>query len=155
MIKYGGNIVDAYGIVNVISPAGLPIRGIVGISPDPIMFVAVNSVDIEKSTEFYNRLGFVEQVRPTSLLLSLLSRAPLIRFLPGVSVLPTKQGTGSNRARATKGVRLPGPITQFHGSAVVESSQENKVLDPEPRYTVVELCLLPKIGNFRCDGPRQ
>ena len=92
MIKYGGNIVDAYGIVNVISPAGLPIRGIVGISPDPIMFVAVNSVDIEKSTEFYNRLGFVEQVRPTSLLLSLLSRAPLIRFLPGVSVLPTKQG---------------------------------------------------------------
>eukprot|EP00977_Amphora_coffeiformis_P005310 scaffold1131_cov161-Amphora_coffeaeformis.AAC.4 len=42
MVKNGGNVLDAYGYVNVVSPSGLPIRSIVGISPDPIMFVALN-----------------------------------------------------------------------------------------------------------------
>lgn len=63
MTSNGGNIIDAYGFVNVVSPSGLPIRAIVGISPDPIMFVAVNCLDVEESREFYNNLGFVEQVR--------------------------------------------------------------------------------------------
>jgi len=64
MTSNGGNIIDAYGFVNVVSPSGLPIRAIVGISPDPIMFVAVNCLDVEESREFYNNLGFVEQKYP-------------------------------------------------------------------------------------------
>lgn len=65
MIKYGGNILDAYGIVNVISPCGLPMRGIIGIRPDPIMFLAINCKDVEQSREFYEQqLGFVQQPYP-------------------------------------------------------------------------------------------
>lgn len=64
MVKNGGNILDAYGIVNVVSPSGLPIRGIVGISPDPIMFIAINCQDVKKSRAFYEQLGFVEQEYP-------------------------------------------------------------------------------------------
>lgn len=62
MTKNGGNVLDAYGWVNVVSPAGLPVRGIVGIRPDPMMFLAVNCDDVGKSEEFYGRLGFVRQV---------------------------------------------------------------------------------------------
>lgn len=63
MVAAGGNIIDAYGLVNVISPCGLPVRGIVGISPDPIMLVAINCESVKESTAFYERLGFKEQVR--------------------------------------------------------------------------------------------
>ena len=62
MTRYGGNVIDAYGWVNVVSPAGLPVRGIVGICADPMMFLAVNCEDISKSEEFYAKLGFVRQV---------------------------------------------------------------------------------------------
>jgi hypothetical protein len=62
MVRYGGNVIDAYGYVNVICPAGVPIRAIVGIkSIDPIMFIAINCVNITQSTEFYTsnkQLGF-------------------------------------------------------------------------------------------------
>lgn len=71
MVKYGGNVIDAYGWVNVVSPAGLPVRGIVGIRPDPIMFLAVNCVDVAKSEEFYNKLGFVRQASAESSLSSI------------------------------------------------------------------------------------
>ena len=64
MVKYGGNILDAYGWVNVVSPAGLPVRSIVGIRPDPIMFLAINCADVAQSEEFYNKLGFVRQEYP-------------------------------------------------------------------------------------------
>lgn len=63
MVKNGGNILDAYGIVNVISPSGLPMRAIIGISPDPIMFLALNCQNVKESRQFYEQLGFVEQVR--------------------------------------------------------------------------------------------
>jgi len=66
MVANAGNILDAYGLVNVVSPSGLPIRGIVGISPDPIMFVAVNCKNVQESKEFYENLGFVEQEVPYS-----------------------------------------------------------------------------------------
>lgn len=66
MVKNGGNIIDAFGYVNVISPAGLPIRGIVGISPDPIMFIALNCQDLKASRAFYEQLGFAEQEYPYS-----------------------------------------------------------------------------------------
>jgi hypothetical protein len=64
MVANGGNILDAYGIVNVVSPSGLPIRGIVGISPDPIMFVAINCANVQASKVYYEQLGFVEQEYP-------------------------------------------------------------------------------------------
>jgi hypothetical protein len=63
MVEAGGKITDAYGLVNVVSPSGLPLRGIVGISPDPIMLIAINCKDVKDSREFYEQLGFVEQVR--------------------------------------------------------------------------------------------
>jgi hypothetical protein len=66
MIANGGNILDAYGLINVISPAGLPIRGVVGIAPDPMMYVAINCQDVKESKEFYEELGFVEQDVPYS-----------------------------------------------------------------------------------------
>lgn len=63
MTANGGNILDAYGYVNVVSPSGLPIRSIIGIRPDPMMFVAINCENVQKSKAFYQQLGFVEQVR--------------------------------------------------------------------------------------------
>merc|ERR1712238_70589 len=66
MIASGGKILDAYGLINVVSPSGLPIRGIGGISPDPIMFVAINCKVVQDSKEFYEKLGFVEQEVPNS-----------------------------------------------------------------------------------------
>lgn len=54
---------DAYGLVNVVSPCGLPMRGIVGISPDPIMLLAINCKNVKESAAFYEKLGFSEQVR--------------------------------------------------------------------------------------------
>ena len=64
MVKNGGNVLDAYGYVNVVSPSGLPIRGIVGIWPDPIMLCAINCVNVQESKAFYEQLGFVEQAYP-------------------------------------------------------------------------------------------
>lgn len=62
MVASGGKILDAYGLVNVVSPSGLPMRGIVGISPDPIMLLAINCQDVKESAAFYEQLGFSEQV---------------------------------------------------------------------------------------------
>mmetsp|Transcript_14520 Transcript_14520/g.17514 ORF Transcript_14520/g.17514 Transcript_14520/m.17514 type:complete len:255 (+) Transcript_14520:1-765(+) len=64
MVKNGGNVLDAYGYVNVVSPCGFPMRSIVGISPDPIMMVAINCQDVQRSRAFYEKLGFVEQEYP-------------------------------------------------------------------------------------------
>lgn len=64
MVAAGGNILDAYGHVDVVSPTGLPIRGIVGIAPDPIMLVAINCVDVQASKTFYQQLGFIERDVP-------------------------------------------------------------------------------------------
>jgi hypothetical protein len=66
MVANGGKILDAYGLVNVLSPCGLPMRGIVGISPDPIMFVAINCKDVQESKSFYQQLGFEETEVPYS-----------------------------------------------------------------------------------------
>jgi len=62
MVKNGGNVLDAFGIVNVVSPVGLPMRGIVGISPDPMMFIAINTSDMQGSQNFYETLGLTKQV---------------------------------------------------------------------------------------------
>jgi hypothetical protein len=60
MVKSGGNILDAYGHVEVMSPSGLPVRGIIGSVPDPIMFIAINCVNVKESQAFYEQLGFQE-----------------------------------------------------------------------------------------------
>ena len=62
MVQNGGKILDAYGLVNVVSPSGLPMRGIIGITPDPIMLLAVNCKNVQESQAFYEQLGFAEQV---------------------------------------------------------------------------------------------
>ena len=63
MLENGGNILDAYGLVTVVSPAGLPIRGVVGIAPDPIMYVAINCQDVNESREFYEKpRGDIEDI---------------------------------------------------------------------------------------------
>lgn len=64
MMKYGGNVKDAFGLVNVISPAGIPFRSIVGISPDPIMFIAIYTSNIAESCAFYESLGITKQQYP-------------------------------------------------------------------------------------------
>lgn len=64
MVASKGNILDAYGFVNVVSPSGLPMRAIVGIRPDPIMFVAINTKDVEQSRAFYEQFGMVKQPYP-------------------------------------------------------------------------------------------
>lgn len=68
MVANGGKITDAYGLVNVISPSGLPLRGIVGLTPDPMMLLAVNCINVKESQAFYAKLGFVEQVRDKMIL---------------------------------------------------------------------------------------
>ena len=65
MVASGAKILEAYGNVNVVSPSGLPFRGIVGITPDPIMLVAINCKDVKECKTFYQQLGFFEQVRFT------------------------------------------------------------------------------------------
>jgi len=64
MVKNGGNVFNGYGIVEVVSPSGLPMRGVVGISPDPMMFVALNCQNVKESKSFYEQLGFAEQEYP-------------------------------------------------------------------------------------------
>eukprot|EP00978_Attheya_sp_CCMP212_P001791 scaffold3695_cov54-Attheya_sp.AAC.2 len=66
MVANGGNVLDAFGFVNVVSPCGLPMRGIVGIWPDPIMFVAINCDNVGTSRDYYQALGFREQEYPYS-----------------------------------------------------------------------------------------
>lgn len=65
MVKHGGNVLDAYGWANVVSPARLPIRGVVGArSPDPMMFVALYCDDVDASEGFYAKLGFIRREYP-------------------------------------------------------------------------------------------
>jgi hypothetical protein len=64
MVKNGGNVLDAYGYINVVAPCGLPMRGIVGIWPDPMMFCAINCQSVQDSKAFYAQLGFAEQEYP-------------------------------------------------------------------------------------------
>lgn len=57
-------MIDAFGLINVVSPCGLPIRGIVGVAPDPMMFCAINCKNVQESKAFYEQLGFAEQEYP-------------------------------------------------------------------------------------------
>lgn len=64
LLANGGTITDAYGIVDVISPSGIPFRGIMGSVPDPMMFVAIYCTNLPQSQAFYQSIGFMPYEYP-------------------------------------------------------------------------------------------
>ncbi len=139
MVKNGGNIIDAYGVVNVISPSGLPMRGIVGISPDPIMFIAVNCQNVKQSREFYEQLGFVEVeypfCRPNKGMGQFEPPQPKnsVYLAPsknsmGVLLLPSKKRGNVRNNPAFRGMKIV--YTPPEGSEVVDGNNLYQVKDP-------------------------
>lgn len=94
MVANGGNVLDAYGYVNVVSPSGLPIRSIVGIAPDPIMFVAVNCANVAESKAYYEKLGFVEQEYPYARPNKGMGQFEPMQPAKSVYMAPSKNGMG-------------------------------------------------------------
>ena len=138
MVKTGGNILDAYGIVNVISPSGLPFRGIIGIRPDPLMFVALNCVNLKESREFYEQLGFFEQEYPYARPNKGMGQFEPLQPKNSIYMAPSVNSMGvlllqSKKKRGTK----PNPVfrsmnivyTPSEGT-VVEEKDVMKVMDP-------------------------
>jgi hypothetical protein len=112
MVKNGGNIMDAYGYVNVVSPSGLPIRGIVGISPDPIMFIAINCIDVKQSQKFYEKLGFVEQPYPYCRPNQGLGQFEPIQPEKSVYMAPPANGMGVLLLKSKEKKIIPNPAIQ-------------------------------------------
>jgi catechol 2,3-dioxygenase-like lactoylglutathione lyase family enzyme len=112
MVKNGGNILDAYGLVNVVSPSGLPIRGIVGIAPDPIMFVAINCIDVKKSQRFYEQLGFTVQEYPYCRPNKGLGQFEPIQPEKSVYMAPSSNGLGVLLLKSTVRKIVPNPAVQ-------------------------------------------
>ena len=128
MIKNGGDIIDAFGIVNVVSPSGLPMRGIVGISPDPIMFVALNCQNLKQSVEFYEQLGFVKQEYPFCR-----PNKGMGQFEPpqpknSVYLAPSKNSMGVLLLQSKKRNVKSNPA--FRGMKIVYSPSEGTTVDP-------------------------
>jgi hypothetical protein len=124
----GGTIVNAYGLVEAISPCGLPVRGIVGFVPDPIMFIAINCANVPASKAYYESLGFVEHqvpyARPSrgTTLFEPAPPAKAVYMAPsancmGVLLLPTKN----------KKVPTANPVLQSLN--VIYSSDGNDIFD--------------------------
>lgn len=125
MTKNGGNILDAYGYINVVSPSGLPIRGIVGIRPDPIMFLAINCVSVDESRAFYQKLGFVEQEYPFA--------------------RPSK-GTGPfEPAQPFKSVYMS-TSPNCMGVLLLQSKNKKKAVKPNPVFESLNLVYTPSQG---------
>lgn len=125
MTKNGANILDAYGYINVVSPSGLPVRGIVGLRPDPIMFLAINCANVEESRAFYQKLGFVEQEYPFA--------------------RPSK-GTGPfEPAKPAKSVYLA-PSPNCMGVLLLPSKNKKKVT-PNPVFESLNLVYTPSEGS--------
>lgn len=122
MVKNGGNILDAYGIVNVISPSGLPMRGIVGISPDPIMFVALNCLNVRESRDFYAQLGFVEQ------------EYPFCR--------PNK-GMGQFEPPQPKNSIYMAPSRNAMGVLLLQTDRKKKTVKPNPAFRSMNIVYTP------------
>eukprot|EP00804_Cyclotella_cryptica_P007449 CCRYP_002655-RB/>CCRYP_002655-RB protein AED:0.06 eAED:0.06 QI:86/1/1/1/0.4/0.33/6/2272/408 len=133
MVKYGGNVLDAYGWVNVVSPAGLPVRGIVGIRPDPIMFLAVNCVDVAKSEEFYDNLGFVRQEYPYARL---------------------NQGQGQFEPPQPKNSVYVAPSPNSMGILLLQNKNRRKAIIPNPVLRSLNVVYAPSDGgNNGSDAP--
>jgi hypothetical protein len=124
MVKNGGTVVDAYGLVNVVSPSGLPMRGIVGLWPDPIMFCAINCAKVQESKAFYEQLGFVEQSYPYS--------------RPG-------KGTGQFEPPQPKGSIYMSPSPNSMGVLLLPS--KNKKITANPAVQGLNLVYTPSEGG--------
>ena len=126
MVANGGKIIDAYGLVNVVSPCGLPMRGIVGISPDPMMFVAINCQDVQQSRLFYEQLGFVEQDVPYS--------------------RPSK-GTTIFEPAPPKGSVYMSPSPNCMGVLLLPTTNKRKKITPNPVMDSLNIVYTPSSGS--------
>lgn len=143
MVKTGGNVYNGYGIVEVVSPSGLPMRGIVGISPDPMMFVALNCANVKESKEFYQQLGFREEEYPYCRPNKGMGQFEPVQPKGSVYLSPGKNSMGvlllqAERKRGKANVR-PNPVVrslnvvfQPSDGTVVDASSADlmKVVDP-------------------------
>lgn len=111
MVKNGGDIIAAYGFADVVSPAGLPMRAIIGIAPDPMMFIAINCEDVKKSRDFYKEIGFVQQPYPFA--------------RPG-------NGTGQFEPPQPKGSVYLGPSRNGMGILLLPMPKMSKTVKPNP-----------------------
>ena len=135
MVKNGGNVLDAYGYVNVVSPSGLPIRSIVGISPDPIMFLALNCPNVAEAQAYYQKLGFVEQEYPYARPNKGMGQFEPVQPDKSVYMAPSKSGMGILFLPYKKKKVDPNPVvsslnlvyTQAEGA---EDSELGTLLDP-------------------------
>jgi hypothetical protein len=127
MVATGGKILDAYGLVNVVSPTGLPIRGVVGISPDPIMFVAINCKDPKESKVFYEQLGFTEQDVPYS--------------------RPSK-GTTMFEPAPPKGSYYMAPSSNCMGVLLLPTTRKKKIITPNPVVESLNIVYTPSTTSI-------
>mmetsp|Transcript_34027 Transcript_34027/g.82319 ORF Transcript_34027/g.82319 Transcript_34027/m.82319 type:complete len:428 (+) Transcript_34027:53-1336(+) len=126
MTSNGGNVLDAYGWVNVVSPAGLPVRGIVGIRADPMMFLAVNCNDVGASEEFYAKLGFVRQEYPYARL---------------------NQGQGQfEPPQPSKSVYIA-PSANSMGILLLQNAKKKKAVVPNPVVRSLNVVYTPQEGG--------
>lgn len=139
MVKSGGNILDAFGIVDVVSPCGLPMRGIIGISPDPIMFIALNCQDVQATKTFYEQLGFVEQEYPYARPSKGLGQFEPPQPKNSVYMSPSKNSMGVLLLPLAKKKKItPNPVlrslnivyTPSEGSDVTSASEDTFIQDP-------------------------
>lgn len=66
LMAYGGQIVEAYGVVNVVAPGGLPLRLLVGDEvKDRIQYVALRVQSVKETQSFYvDNVGMKKSVYP-------------------------------------------------------------------------------------------
>lgn len=128
MSANGGNILDAYGFVNVVSPSGLPLRSIVGIRPDPMMFVAINCANVKASKEYYEKLGFVEQPYPFA---------------------RPSNGTGPFEPAQPKGSVYVAPSPNCMGILLLNSKK--KKITPSPIFDSLQVVYTPSSGAAEGD----
>lgn len=135
MVKNGGNIIDAYGIVNVVSPSGLPFRGIIGISPDPIMFIAINCSSVKKSREFYEQLGFTQQEYPYCRPNKGMGQFEPLQPKGSVYLAPSKNSVGVLLLPVKKRNIKPNPV--LRSLDIVYQASDGTVVDPSADLMVV------------------
>ena len=135
MTKNGANVLDAYGYINVVSPSGLPMRGIVGISPDPMMFVALNCANVEESRAYYQQLGFAEQEYPFARPSKGTGQFEPPQPPKSVYMAPSPNCMGVLLLQSKKKKITPNPVVQslnivYTPSEQGDSSEEMVVTDP-------------------------
>ena len=126
MVETGGNVIDGYGWVNAVCPAGLPIRSIVGVRADPIMFLAVNCQDVAKSEEFYAKLGFVRQEYPYA---------------------RPNQGQGQFEPPQPKKSVYVAPSPNSMGVLLLQNKKRKKAVVPNPVLRSLDVIYAPQDGE--------